>query len=85
VADFFSSLTDDCKTVLSRLPSVNLRDFALTFFFFQAKITLKSMLYCSSGVNLTNILRATSTSADPKSKKYTDDVTVFLCFWDLHV
>ncbi len=35
-------------------------------------------------VNFTNILPAAFISADSKSVKKTDGLTVFLLFWDLH-
>ncbi len=37
------------------------------------------------GVNFTNILCTAFVRKDPKSAKYTDDMTVFLCFWDLRM
>jgi len=35
------------------------------------------------GVNFIDVLRAAFTCADPKSAKNTDNLTVFLRFWDL--
>ncbi len=35
------------------------------------------------GVNFINILRAAFVSPDPESTQKTDNLTVFLCFWDL--
>jgi len=36
-----------------------------------------------AGANSTKLLRAALTSADPKSTKDIQVISVFLCFWDL--
>ncbi len=38
-----------------------------------------------SGVNFINVLRAAFTCLDPKSTKNSDDLTVFLRFWNLRM
>jgi len=46
------------------------------------KMLTKSTPY---GVDFPNVVRAAFALPDPKSAKDTDDLTVFLCFWDLCV
>jgi hypothetical protein len=35
------------------------------------------------GVDFTNVLQSSFSAQIPKAQKDTDDLTVFLCFWDL--
>jgi len=51
---------------------------------FVQKAAHKMLVKLTPGVNFTNILHAAFIRPYPKSEKKTDNLTVFLRFWDLH-
>ncbi len=61
------------------------RPFWLTAHFAWIKILRRINYKCFAGVNFINVLWAALTRADPKSTKKTDNLTVFLCIWDLRM
>jgi hypothetical protein len=50
---------------------------------FCTKCAHKMLMKLTQGVNFTNILCAAFIHADPKCAKKSNDLTVFLSFWDL--
>jgi len=48
------------------------------------KAARKMLMKLTAVVNFINVLRAAFVLADPESAKKTDNLIVFLCFWDLY-
>jgi hypothetical protein len=49
------------------------------------KVLHRMLMKVTPGVDFTNILRKLLCPQIPKAQKDTCDLTVFLCFWDLHL